>query len=248
MSESAPASSKKNIPWLKIVIALLIVGGLVTAFIVLPINDWLKAVNAWVESLGFWGPVTFILIYIACTVLFVPGSVLTAGAGTIFGVVWGSVYVSIASTIGATLAFLIGRYLARASIEKKIEGNETFSSIDKAVADEGWKIVGLTRLSPVFPFTLLNYAYGLTRVKLSHYMLASWIGMMPGTVLYVYIGSIGKAASEGKSLGEWIALGVGLLATLVVTIFVTKIAKNALNKKINTDDEAESAQQNKAPA
>ena len=95
-------------------------------------------------------------------------------------------------------------------------------------------MVGLTRLSPVFPFTLLNYAYGVTRVKFTHYVLASWIGMMPGTILFVYVGSLGKAAasSEGKSALEWTFYGVGLLATIIVTIYVTKIAKQALNKKI----------------
>ena len=100
---------------------------------------------------------------------------------------------------------------------------------------EGWKVVGLTRLSPIFPFTLLNYAYGVTKVKFSHYVLASWIGMMPGTILYVYVGSLGKAAasSNGKTPLEWTFYGLGLLATIIVTVYVTKIAKRALNKKIH---------------
>jgi uncharacterized membrane protein YdjX (TVP38/TMEM64 family) len=128
------------------------------------------------------GELIFIAIYVVATVLFIPGSMLTLGAVAVFGVMWGSVYVSIGSTLEATAAFLVGRYLARNAIAPKIEGNERFAAIDKAVASEGWKIVGLTRLSPVFPFTLLNYAFGLTRGKLGHYVLASWIDMMPGTV------------------------------------------------------------------
>ena len=98
----------------------------------------------------------------------------------------------------------------------------------------GWKIVGLTRLSPVFPFSLLNYAFSLTKVKLRHYMLASWIGMMPATVMYVYVGSLGKAVAESseRSAGQWALLGVGLLATIAVTVFVTKIARNALQAKL----------------
>ena len=152
-----------------------------------------------------------------------------------FGVAWGSIYVSIGSTLGATCAFLVGRYLARNAIARRIEGNERFAAIDKAVANEGWKIVGLTRLSPVFPFTLLNYAFGLTQVKLRDYVLASWIGMMPGTVMYVYLGSLAKAASgeRTRTTGEWVLYGVGLLATIVVTVFVTRIAKRALAKRIS---------------
>ena len=155
---------------------------------------------------------------------------MTLGAGAVFGVVWGSIYVSIAATLGATCAFLVGRYLARNAVARKIEGNERFAAIDRAVANQGWKIVGLTRLSPVFPFTLLNYAFGITRVKLAHYVLASWIGMMPGTVMYVYLGSLAKAASgeRTRTTGEWVLYGVGLLATVVVTVFVTRIAKKAL--------------------
>src|SRR5713101_6080088 len=150
------------------------------------VQDWLKEALDWIGKLGPWGPVIFVGLYVVATVLFVPGSVLTLGAGAVFGVVLGSVCVSISATLGATAAFLVGRYLARDAIARKIEKNEKFAIIDRAVADEGWKIVLLTRLSPVFPFTLLNYAFGLTRVKLSQYVLASWLGMIPGTVMYVY--------------------------------------------------------------
>ncbi|MEM7697167.1 MAG: TVP38/TMEM64 family protein [Verrucomicrobiota bacterium] len=218
----------------KIGTPIAVIAGLIALFTLLPTGEWLRAATGWVESLGFWAPVAFIAIYAIAVIFFIPGSVLTATSGTIFGVLGGSIYVSIASTLGATLSFLIGRYIARGWVERRIEGNKTFASIDRAVADEGWKIVGLTRLSPIFPFTLLNYGFGVTRVKFVHYLLASWIGMLPGTVLYVYIGSLGKAASEagGKTPTEWALYGVGLVATLAVTVYVTKIAKRALNKKI----------------
>jgi len=198
------------------------------------LQDLLKQALDWVAELGPWGAVIFIALYVVATVLFVPGSVLTLGAGAVFGVVWGSIYVSIASTLGATCAFLVGRYLARDAIARRIEGNERFAAIDKAVANEGWKIVGLTRLSPVFPFALLNYAFGLTRVKLSHYVVASWVGMMPGTVMYVYVGSLAKLAAgeRMRTTGEWVLYGVGLVATLVVTLFVTRIARTALAGRI----------------
>lgn len=227
------STTRSRFHWKWVCVAAIAVG-LLLAGKELQLQDRLKQGLDWIAQLGPWGAVIFIGLYVVATVLFIPGSVLTLGAGAIFGAAWGSVYVSIASTLGATAAFLIGRYLARDAIARKIKGNERFAAIDKAVANEGWKIVGLTRLSPVFPFTLLNYAFGLTRVKLGHYILASWIGMMPGTVMYVYLGSLAKAATgeRTRTTGEWALYGVGLLATVVVTIFVTRIAKQALAKKI----------------
>src|SRR3989454_2288820 len=200
------------------------------------VQDLLKAALDWIGKLGPWGPVIFAGLYVVATVLFVPGSVLTLGAGAVFGVVLGSVCVSISATLGATAAFVVGRHLARDAIARKIEKNEKFSTIDQAVADEGWKIVLLTRLSPVFPFTLLNYAFGLTRVKLSHYVLASWLGMIPGTVMYVYLGSLVNvgAGHRQRTTGEWVLYGVGLLAAVTVTVFVTRLARRALAKKIGS--------------
>ncbi len=214
--------------------AIVLIAAAIVAFKYFNGQELLKQAIDWVGQLGPWGPIIFIAIYIAATVLFIPGSVLTLGAGAVFGVAWGSVYVSIGSTLGATCAFLVGRYLARDAIARKIKGNERFAVIDKAVANEGWKIVGLTRLSPVFPFTLLNYAFGLTQVKLRDFVLASWIGMMPGTVMYVYVGSLAQAATgeRTRTTGEWVLYGVGLVATVVVTLFVTRVAKKALAKKV----------------
>lgn len=203
----------------------------------LAIQDILRNAIEWIDSLGGWGAGVFMLLYIVATVAFLPGSILTLGAGFVFGVIWGSVYVSIASTLGSICAFLIGRYLARGWVSEKIAGQEKFKAIDNAVGKEGWKIVGLLRLSPIFPFNLLNYSLGLTKVSLKDYFLASWIGMMPGTVMYVYIGSIaGSLATLGtersRTTGEWILYGVGLVATVAVTVYVTQIARRALNEKI----------------
>jgi uncharacterized membrane protein YdjX (TVP38/TMEM64 family) len=233
MSDSKSTTNPSGFPWKW----LLYVGAtvaLIAAAQYFQAPDLLKPALDWVGQLGLWGAVTFIAIYVAATVLFVPGSVLTLGAGALFGVGWGSIYVSIGSTLGATCAFLVGRYFARDAITRKFEGNEHFAAIDRAIANEGWKIVLLTRLSPVFSFTLLNYAFGITRVKLSHYLLASWIGMMPGTVMYVYLGSLANAAAvdRTRTTGEWVLYGVGLIATVAVTLFVTRIARQALAKKI----------------
>src|SRR5262245_34347697 len=217
---------------------------IVAAAKLLHFQDLLKAALDWIGKLGAWGPVIFIGIYVVAAVLFIPGSVLTLGAGALFGVVRGSVCVSIGATLGATAAFLVGRYLARDAIARRIAKNEKFAAIDRAVADEGWKIVLLTRLSPVFPFTLLNYAFALTRVMLGHYVLTSWIGMMPGTVMYVYLGSLVNvsAGHRQRTTGEWVLYGVGLLATVAVTVFVTRLARKALARKISAGEMGQNSQ------
>jgi uncharacterized membrane protein YdjX (TVP38/TMEM64 family) len=228
---SAPA--KKGLI-IKLALAAAAIALLVSGSKYLHLQELLTGALQWVSSLGMWGPVIFIIIYIVACVLLIPGTILTLGAGVIFGVVKGSVIVSISATLGATAAFLAGRYLARDWVAGKIEENQKFKSIDEAVAREGWKIVGLTRLSPVFPFVILNYAYGLTKVSLRDYFFASWIGMIPGTVMYVYIGSLaGDLAKLGaggrvRTPCEWALYGVGFLATVAVTVFVTRIARKAL--------------------
>ncbi len=217
----------------RIALLVAVVLALVAAFLLFDVRGGLREALAWIEGLGAWGPALFVLIYIVATVLFLPGSVLTLGAGALFGVAWGSVYVSAGSVLGATAAFLVGRYFARDWVAKKIEGNDGFAAIDRAVATDGWKIVGLTRLSPAFPFSLLHYAFGLTQVKLRDYVLASWIGMMPGTVMYVYLGSLAQAgASERqRTPGEWALYAVGLVATIAVTVVITRIARAALARR-----------------
>ena len=230
---------------IKIIVLVVVAAALVTAGILFDVNTYLRQLLDWIRDQGMVGVLVFAAVYIAATVLFIPGSILTLGAGFVYGVVWGTLYVSVASTIGATAAFLVGRYLARDWVASKVEGSPRFQSIDRAVGDEGWKIVGLTRLSPIFPFNLLNYAYGLTRVRLRDYFFASWIGMLPGTVMYVYIGSLaGSLATVGadgrsRTTGEWILYGVGLAATVVVTFYVTRLARKALSKKVAVDTDGE---------
>jgi uncharacterized membrane protein YdjX (TVP38/TMEM64 family) len=194
----------------------------------------LKNALEWVESLGAIGAIAFMGIYIVATVAFLPGSILTLGAGVVFGVGLGAVYVFISATIGATAAFLVGRYVARDWVTSKIAGNDQFSAIDRAVGQAGLKIVLLTRLSPVFPFNLLNYAFGLTGVSIKDYIIGS-LGMIPGTLMYVYIGSlagnlalIGTAAQPTNPALQWTIRIVGFIATIAVTVYVTRIAKQAL--------------------
>jgi uncharacterized membrane protein YdjX (TVP38/TMEM64 family) len=222
---------------LKILLGVLGVGALIVAARYFDASALLRSALDAIAQLGAWGPVLFALLYVMATVLFLPGSILTLGAGAVFGLARGFVIVSISATLGATAAFLVGRYLAREWIAKKIEGNPKFAVIDEAVAREGWKIVALLRLSPVVPFNVLNYAFGVTRVSLRNYVLASWIGMMPGTLMYVYLGSIaGDLASAGvgraqRTPAEWALYAVGLVATIAVTVFVTRLARRALDKR-----------------
>jgi uncharacterized membrane protein YdjX (TVP38/TMEM64 family) len=220
-------------PWRRLIVIALLVACVVAAFIWLPVGDLLQQVQIQVRALGVWGPVLFIAAYVLACVLFVPGSALTLGAGALFGVVWGTVWVSIASTLGATASFLIGRHAARDFVKSRLAGRSGFAAVDAAVAREGWKIVLLTRLSPVFPFTLLNYAYGLTGVSLRAYVAASWLGMLPGTVLYVYLGSLGRLSGPaGRTTSQWVFTAVGLAATLAVTWFITRTARAALKQRL----------------
>ena len=202
-------------------------------------QQWLLNALQWVKSLGLLGGLAFMAIYIIATVAFLPGSILTLGGGVVFGILWGFVYVFIGATLGAIAAFLVGRYLARDWISQKIAGNEKFAAIDQAVAQEGFKIVLLTRLSPVFPFNLLNYALGITGVSLKDYILGS-IGMIPGTIMYVYLGYIAgdlaKIGSENQptnSTIQWAIRIIGLIATVAVTVYVTRIARQALAEKVS---------------
>ena len=202
------------------------------------ITESLQNLLQWIQDLGTIGYIIFILAYMLSSVVLIPATILTLGAGVIFDVIEGSILVSIASMAGAVLAFLIGRYFARGWVAQKIENYPKFKAIDEAVAQEGWKIVGLTRLSPIFPFVVINYAFAITQVSLRDYTIASWIGMLPGTVMYVYIGSlIGNIATLGaggreKTPLEWALYIVGLIATVLVSVYVTKISKQALDSQI----------------
>ncbi|MGC2579584.1 MAG: TVP38/TMEM64 family protein, partial [Terrimicrobiaceae bacterium] len=221
--------------WIAPVAVLVILFGAARLF---PVTNWLEAFNEWVGDLGPLGIAIFIGAYVLATVLLLPGSVLTIGAGFVFGLGWGLFAVSIGSTLGAASAFLISRFVAREKVEAMAQKNENFRRIDRAIGAQGAKLILLLRLSPLIPFNISNYLYGLTAVKFWPYVLASWIGMLPGTLLYVYLGAAGKAglqaasgADAGRSPLEWTFLGFGLVATIAVTIWVTKIARTALRNK-----------------
>lgn len=228
--------------WLSI---LLILAALLTIVRLLPIGQAIEGMKGWVAGLGIWGPVVLVLLYVVATVLFVPGTILSLAAGAMFGLVVGTIAVSIGSTLGASLAFLIARYLARQKIAVMADRNPTFGAIDRAIAEGGWKIVALLRLSPAIPFNLQNYLYGLTPIRFWPYVLTSWLAMLPGTFLYIYLGHVTGAAvgaDRARTPAEWVMLAVGLLATAAVTVYITWLARRKLQEQMK-----ETAEHGKTP-
>jgi uncharacterized membrane protein YdjX (TVP38/TMEM64 family) len=231
--------AQKRFPWRNTVRVVVIFALLVLSWLSI---RWLKrsgslvtAVN-WISDLGAWGPLMFVLVYIVAAVLCVPASVLTLSAGILFGLLSGCIYVLLAAMIAATLSFLISRHIARDRITKRLGTHATFKALDDAVARDGWKIVALMRLAPAFPFSVTNYAFGLTRVPLWQYVLASF-GMLPATIFYVYLGTLlGDAGGLNQRMVVplW-ARAVIAVAALLVTIYITRFARRALKQREATD-------------
>ncbi len=220
-------------PRVKVAAAVLVIVVLCAAAAVLPLGSYLTDFLHWMRGLGYWAPVLLIVAYVAASLLFIPGWLLSIGAGFLFGVVLGTVTVSIGSVLGATAAFVVGRTLLRSSVEQMIAGQPVFAALDRAVGREGFKIVLLVRLSPVLPYNLLNYALGLTPVRLFDFVLASWIGMLPATTAYVYFGSTlaNLAEIDGArptaGTGQRVLYVLGLVATVFVAVYVTRLARRA---------------------
>jgi len=203
-----------------------------------PVARRIPELLEWMRGQGVAGAGLFVLVYVLACVLFLPGSLLTLGAGAVFGVAFGFPLVSLSSTLGATASFLVGRFLMRDWVARRASLHPRFAAVERAVARGGWRIVGLLRLSPLFPFNLLNYGLGLTPVRLREYVLASWIGMMPGTLLYVWLGALAgdvaqlASGSRPRSPWEWAFYALGLLATLGVTVYMTRLARTALQESL----------------
>lgn len=206
----------------------------------LPVAELLLKVVAWVERAGPAGVIVFSVAYVLATVLAVPGSILTLAAGFLYGPVFGLLLVSPVSVAAATGAFLLGRYFAREWVAGKIAGSARFQAIDRAIGHAGLKIILLVRLSPLFPFNLTNYALGLTKVRLSHYVLGSFLGMLPGTFMLVYAGSLATSLAELARGGSgapgrlWL-LVIGLAATIAGGWFVSRIARQELERVLQRE-------------
>ncbi|VTT99550.1 Putative uncharacterized protein OS=Rhodopirellula baltica (strain SH1) GN=RB11207 PE=4 SV=1: SNARE_assoc: DUF547 [Gemmataceae bacterium] len=203
----------------------------------LPLGPVMQALEEWIASLSTWGPVVFVVLYVIAVVFVFPASPLTLAAGALFGLAGGLAVASVGSTTGAALAFLVARYLARDRVAKWVERYPKFAAIDRAVGAGGWRIVAMLRLSPAVPFNLQNYLYGLTRIRFWPCVLTSWAAMLPGTFLYVYLGHVGRAgldasagAERARTPAEWALMAVGLLATVFVTVYVTRLARRALKQ------------------
>ncbi|HEY7472531.1 MAG TPA: TVP38/TMEM64 family protein [Gemmatimonadota bacterium] len=203
--------------------------------LVFPVREWMTALLGWVGGQGAWSAVLLLLAWIPAAVLLVPGSILTLGTGFLLGLGWGIPVVSAGSTLGATAAFLVGRRLGRDWVQARIGERRAFRGIDQAIAKEGFKVVLLLRLSPLVPYNVLNYALSLTGVRLRDFVIASWLGMFPGTLLYVGAGASARSLAAplvgaGERPGAWLVLllGAGLVATAGAVALVARAARRAL--------------------
>jgi uncharacterized membrane protein YdjX (TVP38/TMEM64 family) len=200
---------------------------------ILPGSSWVREFNSWIESLGTTGIFFYIAVYAIVAVLLGPSWLMTIGAGFIFGLGRGATIVWAGAVLGAALSFLVARHIARERVAKWARKNEKFSAIDRAIARKGWRIVLLLRLSPVVPYTISNYLYGLTAIRFLPYVLASAVGMIPLILVYTYIGVAGRAAAgveRQRTTWEWVAIGVGLLATVTAAVLIARAARRELAK------------------
>lgn len=222
----------------RLVIAAVLVAAVLVATLLLPGAEHSIRFLHWVQGQGALGPVILGGATIVACVLLVPKWVLGTSAGFLFGMGAGLATASTAIALGAGAAFLVGRTLARPWVARRVAADRRFQALDRAVGRQGFKIVLLSRLSPLLPFNLLNYAFGLTTVSLPHFLAASWIGMLPGTTVYVYLGSIAKSLTdlaEGRVMSgpaERIFLVVGLVVTLIVAVLIARIANRALRREM----------------
>ncbi len=234
---------------MKRLLSLLAILALLAALVwLLPVKPWLLALLEWTALHREKAWALYVLTYVVATVCFLPASILTLAGGAIFGLAAGSVLVSIGSTLGAVAAFYVGRSFARDWISQRIAAWPRFRALDAALGRRGFLIVLLTRMSPAFPYFLLNYAYGVSSVRPRDYILGSWLGMMPATVAYVYLGtlaaSIAQVVSGGASgasqpgMLRWVLLAFGIAATIAVTVVVTRLASRELDSQLATEPQA----------
>ncbi|MBV8764817.1 MAG: TVP38/TMEM64 family protein [Hyphomicrobiales bacterium] len=214
--------------WL-VVAALLLAAGF--GWSLLPLREWVTGFDAWIQGLGIWGPIVFLLVYVIAIVLLVPASVMTLAAGLAFGLAAIPLVVVAAST-GAALAFLLARHFIKRDVRRLIEGRPRAQAIYRAVSGGGWQVVFLLRLSPVMPFSVLNFVLGATELRFLPFVCATFVGIIPAVVLYVYVATLGKAAIAGTMIGtaRWVLLLLGLAATLAAIIYIGRAARAELEK------------------
>ncbi len=241
-----PTSKPHKLPLLKIGIAVAILVALVVATRLLPVGAWLGSFQTWVRSTGPAGYVIYVLAYILCCILFVPASALTLGAGAIFGFAKGSIIVLIGATLGAAASFLLARTVLRHRIESMTSGNAKFRALDRAISRDGGKIVFLVRLAVIFPFTYINFAFGLTGIRLLPYTIATFLGIIPATLAFVYASSTAAQAATGSGDRTKLIINIaGAIVAIIVSGYVGRIATQAI-RKAGVDEAAEEAKDGKA--
>lgn len=214
----------------KIVLSLVAMSLIFLLWLQLPMAEWITQFRHWILELGASGVVAFVLLYVLVTALLGPASALTLSAGLAYGA-WGFPLVVASATLAASVAFLLGRYVARDRVTRWINRDARLSALNAAISLQGWRVVGLMRLSPMLPYGVQNYLFSVTRIHFVPYVVATLIGIMPATALYVYIGSLGQAVGTAGIL-QWVLVLAGLLATLAVAWFIGKQARAILVEKI----------------
>ncbi len=225
----------------RIAASLLLAAAIGALVFLIPVRVYLTEALAWMAGLGPCAPLAMIAAYVVASLFFLPIPLLSIGAGFLFGIALGAITVSLGSTLGATAAFVVGRKLGRDRMRRLTAGYPKFKAIDRAVGREGYKVVILSRLSPAMPYNVLNFAFGLSPIALGPYVLATWIGMLPLTIVYVYLGSTLADLAElstGNAQGDLarqMLLALGLAATIVLAALVMRIARRALEEAADED-------------
>lgn len=215
-------------------IAIVVGVALISVFF---LKDWFVVIRNWLQTLGIWSIPMYMSVYVGVTLLALPNALLMLGAGTLFGFTKGLVYVSIADTLGAVACFIVGKTIARQQIKRWISRRPHWKELDQAIAHKGWKIVLLTRLSPILPSSVLNYGFSCTKIKFTHYLLCSWVGMLPVIAFYVYLGAFGSALFRQNQGPQWMILqGLGLSTTIATAFYTTRLARRALAQAEGTEE------------
>ena len=225
------SEGRKRFPVVKAILGVVVLAAFIVAVRLLPLGEWIGSFQSWVKDLGAIGYVVYVLVYIVFCIFFLPASVLTFGAGAVFGFVKGTIVVVIGATLGATASFLLGRTIMRRRIEAMTASNPKFRALDRAIAREGGKIVFLIRLAPVFPFAFINFAFGLTGVRLFPYVLATFLGIIPVTLAFVYIADTATRTVTADMDATRTAIRIaGIVFAIIATAFVTRVALRAVRR------------------
>jgi len=237
-SQTSPETYHR-IPWSLIIQVSGFIGGIIALFIAstkYPVVNWIGDVRDYVEKLGIWSGIVYPLTYALCNLLLLPGGILSIGSGFFFGLWWGFFLVFIGNLLGAALAFVIARNVGRQRIEALLSNNRKLRVLDQTIERHGWKIVFLSQLNPLAPTSLLNYLYGLTRVRLSRCLLWIALGQTPGLFLYAFIGTLGQFGVEmargmrKPNSHDYVVWGSGFIITIVTTWMLGMVAHRIMGE------------------